>query len=106
MAQKKSNKNSNELRQEILNEIGNLRVISRDIISRFQSNLEAKMVWCINSLSATDEDDSSQVVHNEEQLTIMFKVLKEIKLKPKKGRMKDIRRITEAVNLLYAKLLD
>ncbi len=103
MAQKKTN--NNELRQEVLNEIGNLRVVSRDIISRFQSNLEAKIVWCINSLSSSDED-SPVAARDKEQLTLMRQVLKEIKLKPKKGRMKDIRRITEAVNLLYAKLLD
>jgi len=105
MAQKKAKNNTNELRQEILNEIGNLRVVSRDIISRFQSNLEAKMVWCINSLSSSDED-SPEAVRDREQLALMLQVLQEVKLKPKKGRMKDIRRITEAVNLLYAKLID
>lgn len=105
MAQKKTNNNHNELRQEVLNEIGNLRVVSRDIISRFQSNLEAKIVWCINSLS-NSEEDRPEAARDKEQLTLMLQVLEEIKLKPKKGRMKDIRRITEAVNLLYAKLLD
>ncbi len=105
MAQKKTKTNDNELRQQVMNEIGNLRIVSRDVVSRFQSNLEAKMVWCINSLSSSDED-SPEAAHDIEQLALMLKVLKEIKLKPKKGRMKDIRRITEAVNLLYAKLLD
>ena len=105
MAQKQAKNDANELRQEILSEIGNLRVVSRDIVSRFQSNLEAKMVWCINSLSSFDED-SPEAVRDREQLALMLQVLQEVKLKPKKGRMKDIRRITEAVNLLYAKLLD
>ena len=103
---KKTDPQIERLQQELLNEIGNLRVTSRDIISRFQTNLEAQMVWCINTLSVSDEEDLPESLLDPGQLKQMIDMLRELKIKPSKGRLKDIRRIRDAVNELYAQLVE
>ena len=100
------NNKTKEIRQELLTEIGALRNQLRDIVSRYQANLEAEMVWCINSLSETDINDLPQAAKDKNELKNMLNQIKSLKLKPQKGRLKDIRKINDIVDKISAKLTE
>ena len=94
----KNPENTNKaIRKELLSEIAALRSQFRDIISRYQTNLEAEMVWCIKSLSESETDDLPKAAKERYQLTSMINNIKKLKIKPQKGRLKDIRKINEMV---------
>jgi len=105
--QKRSTKDTDieTLRHELLTEIGTLRMLFREIIERYQTNVEAELVSCINVLSAPEEENN-EVVQDRQKLTLMLKALRSLKLKPRKGRYKDIRRINDASMLLYTTLVE
>ena len=98
------NNKTKEIRQELLTEIGALRNQLRDIISRYQANLEAEMVWCINSLAETDINDFPKAAKDKNELTNMLNKIKKLKLKPQKGRLKDIRKINDIIDKISANL--
>ena len=104
--QKKTDKDIDALRQELLSEIGTLRILFREIIERYQTNVEADLVACINALSDVTDDGNPEVIVDEKNLGLMFQALKKLKLKPRKGRFKDIRRINDMTTLLYAQIIE
>ena len=96
---------SESLRVELIQEMSDLRTLFRDIVCRYQSILEAEMVWCTETLSNMEEEIPA-FVNDPQQLKQAIEKLKNLKfkLKPKKGRLKDIRQIDKAINLLSKKL--
>jgi hypothetical protein len=84
------------IRNELLSEISALRVLFQDIISRYQANVESEIVWCINNLSSS-EDETPEIVQNSKALKSLLKSIQDLKLKPKKGRLKDIRGIDKVI---------
>ncbi len=93
------------LQKELLSELGNLRSIFRDIASRYQTNLEAEMVSCINMLSVSEEGEKAPALQDKKQLKAMLESVRQLRLKPQKGRLKDIRKIDDTVSDLYAALV-
>ena len=102
----KSSKELKQLTQELIDQVGNLRLMQKDIISRFQSNLEAEIVWCIKNLSLHDSDDRPAILNKKKELEELLDAIQTLKIKPQKGRLKDIRRINDLVNLINTKLID
>lgn len=102
----KNNKDIDNLIHDLVDELGNLRITQKEIMSRFQSNQDAKIVWCLNSLSVKDSDDRPTILEKKKVLQELLKGVQELKLKPNKGRLKDLRRINDLISLLYSKLLD
>ena len=94
------------LKNELIDELGKMRIASNDMLTKFQSNLEADIVWCIESFSQTDSDNRPKILEQKKELKAILTEIKALKLKPHKGRLKDIRKIDELVNIIYAKLID
>jgi len=92
------------IRKELLTEIGALRSQFRDIINRYQTNIEAEMVWCIKSLSESEINDLPKAAKDKNHLTAMIDNIKKLKIKPQKGRLKDIRKIDEMVKSISENL--
>jgi len=90
--------------RQLADELRSLRTQFHDITTRHQANLEAKLVSCINFLTAGSSDGWSQATKGKREIANMMEAIKTIKLKPKKGRLKDIRRIDELVEEISAKL--
>ena len=84
-----------QLRQEVVNELGALRSLFHDISARHQANVEALMVACINQLSGEDLPETAQDIT---ELKGMLEEIKGLKLKPQKGRLKDLKRVETAVD--------
>ena len=61
------------------------------------------MVWCAENLSPAEEEIPA-FLNDPRQLRAVIVMLKGLKLKPKKGRLKDIRQIDKAITLLAKKL--
>ncbi len=97
MKEKNSENPTKAVRKELLTEIGALRSQFRDIISRYQTNLEAEMVWCIKSLSESDMDELPKAAKDKSNLISIINAIKKLKIKPQKGRLKDIRKINDIV---------
>jgi len=84
-------------RRQLVHELTSLRGQLKSISARYQSNLEAKMVACNNVLSAGQEDGLPEQAKSRRKLQAMIKAVQGIKLKPQKGRLKDLRRIDTLV---------
>ncbi len=97
-------KNPEKLRQEIIAEVTALRIQFRDIVQRYQANLEAKMVWSINNLTASELQDLPEGAQDRDELAEMLESLKLLKLKPQKGRIKDIKKINDTIEMILIKL--
>ncbi|MBN2413358.1 hypothetical protein JXQ31_16885 [candidate division KSB1 bacterium] len=97
MKEKNSENTTKAIRKELLTEIGALRSQFRDIISRYQTNLEAEMVWCIKSLSETEMDELPKAAKDKSNLLSIINTIKKLKIKPQKGRLKDIRKINNII---------
>ena len=91
-------------RKELLAELGNLRGQFRDIVGRYQSDLEAELVKCINLLSASEAGQESQLPLNNKRLAELVDLINDLKIKPHKGRLKDINRIDKVVDKISTTL--
>jgi hypothetical protein len=91
-------------RQQLVNELGALRGQFHDITARYQANVEALLVACVNSLSTNSSDDLPNSSKNKRELAAMVGSIRELKLKPQKGRLKDIRRIDQLVSEIAEQL--
>ncbi len=99
---KKSNASCKTADQEtscllLARELASLRGQFHDITTRYQANVEAVLVACVNSLSAKESDDLLCGKKSRREWQTLIKAVQEVKLKPQKGRLKDIRRIDELV---------
>ena len=97
--QPKKKRKPTGVRDELLTEISNLRVLFQEIVSRYQANVESEIVWCINNLSPSD-DETPKIVKNDKAMKSLLRSIQELKLKPKKGRLKDIRRMDKMIQKL------
>ena len=103
----KPDKEAELLQKNLLEELTSIRGLFTDIMERLQSNIEAEMVACIHILSTDGYgDEKPKLLEDIKQLKMMLLSIQELKLKPKKGRLKDIRRIQDVINTLYAKLIE
>jgi hypothetical protein len=100
----KTTADAKRLRNELLSEIGNLRITFQEIVSRFQADVESKMVWCINNLSS--EDDVHPELKNEKMIKTLLKDLADLRLKPRKGRLKDLRKIEKTIDAISTRFLE
>jgi hypothetical protein len=94
------------VRQELTQEIINLREVFCDILDRYQSNLEAEMIACQNSLASADADEVPAAAMDCKQIKALLAETQGMKLKPRKGRLKDLHRIQNVVELLYSRLVE
>ncbi|HPI71893.1 MAG TPA: hypothetical protein PK843_15695 [bacterium] len=106
---KKSNVSSETADQEtscllLARELASLRGQFHDITTRYQANVEATLVACVNSLSAKDSEDLLCGKKSRREWQTLIKAVQEIKLKPQKGRLKDIRRIDALVSEIAEQL--
>jgi hypothetical protein len=101
---KKKTENPATVRQQLVNELGSLRGQFHDITARYQANVEALLVASINGLSVISTDDLSGCAANKHELQKLVESIKELKLKPQKGRLKDIRRIDKLVAAIAEQL--
>jgi len=102
-AQKKPT-NPATARKQLANELSSLRGQFHDITARYQANVEARLVACINCLSGNENDGLPCVAKKQSQLTALVKAVQELKLKPQKGRLKDIRAIHELTKTVAEQL--
>jgi hypothetical protein len=91
--------------QDLAAELTSLRANFVDIISRYQANQEAQLLACIESLSAQPIDDQETLHHDEKQVLAILAELQELRLKPEKGRFKDVRRIDDLIDRIYERLV-
>ncbi len=99
---KKSNASCKTADQEsscllLARELASLRGQFHDITTRYQANVEAILVACVNSLSTKDNEDLLCGKKSRREWQMLIKAVQEVKLKPQKGRLKDIRRIDALV---------
>jgi hypothetical protein len=87
--------NPAHMRQEVINELGALRSLFHDISARHQANVEAIMVACINQLSG---EDLPEAATKKTDLSCMLEKITSLKLKPQKGRLKDLKRVEAAAD--------
>jgi hypothetical protein len=93
-----------QLRYELAQEFKSLRSIFRDILSSYQANIEADMAACVNLLSTHNLDELPKSAKHMKALRTMLHELQELNVKPRKGRLKDVRRVDEAVASIYTQL--
>jgi hypothetical protein len=93
-------------RQNIESELVNLRGLLSEIISRYQANLEADIVTCIDMIATQNEEDRLSILSNPKALNKILKSLQKTKLKPAKGRLKDINRIDRTIEKIYDILVE
>ncbi|HNW59986.1 MAG TPA: hypothetical protein PKI62_09955 [bacterium] len=91
--------------EELAAELVALRANFVDILSRYQANQEAKLLACIESLSAQSLADPESSQPEEREIVTILEELHELRLKPEKGRLKDVRRIDELVDRIYDRLI-
>lgn len=106
---KKGNKNNVQKKDtisQIVEELKNIRTAQRSIIEKYQMNLEGDIAWCIETLSSDQKEDQPGILSDEKELESLLAAVQALKLKPHKGRLKDIRKINDLVNEIYAKLID
>ncbi len=92
------------LRAELISELTALRTTFQDIAVRYQANLEAQIVTCINTLSSEQADELPEMARDEKQLQAALHACKNMPLKPQKGRLKDLRKIHSVVTALVEQL--
>ncbi|MBN1999634.1 hypothetical protein JW935_18920 [candidate division KSB1 bacterium] len=102
---KNSRKKSKNTRQNVAAELSSLRTLAKEIIHRYQSNLEAEIIWCINALSNAEEELSAKA-NDQDQLEILLKPLVMLTTKPEKGRLKDIKKIHRIVKYISKTLME
>lgn len=86
-----------QLRAELCSELTVLRTTFQDIVARYQSNLEAQMLACIEMFSGDRSDELPGMAEDEKQLRTALEAVKKLRLKPQKGRLKDLRQIQAAI---------
>ncbi len=91
--------------EELAAELAALRANFIDILSRYQVNQEARLLACIESLSEQSMADPDSHHPDEKQMVEILEQLHDLRLKPEKGRFKDVRRINELVDEIYARLV-
>ncbi|HOT96488.1 MAG TPA: hypothetical protein PLG50_09200 [bacterium] len=91
--------------EDLAAELTALRANFIDILSRYQVNQEAKLLACIESLSEQSMADPDSSHPDEKHILMILEQLHELRLKPEKGRFKDVRRINDLVDEIYARLV-
>ena len=94
------------LRKELCDELERMRSVFQEINDRYKTNLEADIVSCISTLSQEVEDERPRICSNGKELKSLLLDIKALKLKPAKGRLKDINRIDKLLNHVYSRLND
>lgn len=87
---------------EIKDAVENLRTTVRDITNAFVNRTEAEIVALSAAMSTlpAPESDAEQRRRQEKLLDDMQKLVTRLKVKPEKGRLKDLRRVRDALDEL------
>src|SRR5215813_6394001 len=89
------------LRKELLGQLQHLRTEVKEISRLYVANLQRDIVQLIDFLSANDATENAKVSRATNPiLSRMKETLDEIRLRPEKGRRKDLLRIEQAVRSL------
>lgn len=104
-ASKKSRNVAAVRQEELAAELTQLRANFVDIINRYKANQEAQLLSCIESLAAAAVPEQETRPHAEEEIVALLDELRQLRIKPEKGRLKDIRRIDTLVDKVYRRLL-
>lgn len=102
---KKAKGSIQQHQQDLTAELTALRTNFVDIISRYQANQEARLLACIESLSGSLASEQENVNYDDKRVLGLLVELQEIRLKPEKGRLKDVRRMDELIDKIYKRLV-
>ncbi len=91
--------------QELAAELGALRSNFVDVISRYQSNQEARLLACIESLSEPAGNEAEDAHHDEKDILALLEELHDLRIRPDKGRLKDVRRMDVLIDRVYKRLV-
>jgi len=79
--------------QELNQEISALRSSFDSIVDKYSLNVKAKLDELLEKLSAKSTENEEQPLPKKRDLDKVLAKVKRLKLKPEKGRMKDIEKI-------------
>jgi hypothetical protein len=87
---------------EIKDAVENLRTTVRDITNAFVNRTEAEIVALSAAMSdlPAPEGDAKHTRRQEKILEEMHTLVAQLKVKPEKGRLKDLRRVRDALDEL------
>jgi hypothetical protein len=105
MKKKKAESGGRGHQQDLSAELSALRANFVDILSRYQANREAQLLACIESLSEQTHAGMEGVNHDEKRVLAILEEVRKLRLKPEKGRLKDVRRIDELIEKIYERLV-
>lgn len=92
------------LKRELVIRLQHLRSVAREAASAYLSNLEHRILEVIDYLNAAGNNGKSYKLKPGTMKTMM-KTVDKLKLKPEKGRRKDLKRIERAVLSISGTLL-
>ena len=85
---------SGALAKDLVAQLQNLRVLAKEVSRIYLASLESEIVGVIELVENVDGTGKRR---RKEQLFQVKKIIGDLKIKPEKGRRKDLRRIEEAV---------
>jgi hypothetical protein len=91
--------------KELAAELTQLRANFVDIIGRYKANQEAQLLACIENLAIATSADQEAHQHADAKIVALLDELRQLRIKPEKGRLKDVRRIDALVKKIYAQLV-
>ncbi|MBN2355286.1 hypothetical protein JXO59_04195 [candidate division KSB1 bacterium] len=91
-------------RRQVLNELKSLRTVFHDIATRYQTNVEAEILRCMDRLEAKGEEKVPDGARDIKVLQSILTSIEALQLKPREGRLKDIRQIHAVVKKMHDKL--
>ncbi|HNR68244.1 MAG TPA: hypothetical protein PKN04_11220 [bacterium] len=91
-----------ELHKQLLADLGNLRGEFRDLINRYQSETETRLVRCINILSDANYAEKNRVMKNSKKLNRLVDLFAKLKIDPLQDSFKELKRIDRGVDQIFA----
>jgi hypothetical protein len=88
------------LRQEVVRELLKLRLLLKDVVTNCLDRLDGELAGLALSLAGESLPGDPPVLPNPPILMAMLACIRAFKVKPKKGRAKDLRRVESLLELL------
>jgi uncharacterized protein YciW len=88
------------LRQDLLAELDEMRSELREAIEVFRLRLEGQITQVQDALAAPDPADGEPGASHAEMLAAMLDQVRRLRLKPEKGRRRDLKRLEALIEAL------
>jgi len=88
--------------EELIREIGYLRSVSKDVVDRYYLRVQACLINIARILKSSNKRGSAVRKPTDKKMREMLSCARSLKVKPKKGRTKDLARIEVVVKKLDA----